>query len=417
MYVLGKEVYKMKKVIALILSLALCFGAVACSSDNKEENTNPTGAATNDTNTTQTGNEGEQNVTTPAPDTLDPNGTHIVTDHAGNQVEVPNKVERVVVADIYPMASVLAVFFDSADKIVGMAPPCMSAAKNGLLGELYPAILNAQTNFIDGTNVNIEELLKLNPDVVFYSAGSKEEGEAYKNAGIPAIAISPGKWGYDAIETLNQWIETLVQIFPDNDKSKVVREYSEKTYKMVQERVAGISDADKVKAFFLFQYSDSNIMTSGKKFFGQWWCDAIGAKNAAEELEKDNSVAVNMEQIYAWNPEMIFITNFNTAKPDDLYNNTVGSYDWSEIDAIKNKQVYKMPLGMYRSYTCGVDTPVTLLWLAKTAYPTLFEDIDITAETKTYYKEVFGITLTDEQANKIFSPVSAAGTGFAGNGK
>lgn len=402
----------MKKVIALILALALCLGAVACSSENKEDNNNNTVTKTEDGNTRTT-----PDTSTTEPETLDPDGTHIVTDHAGNSVEVPNVINRIVVADIYPMASVLTVFFDSAEKIVGMAAPCMSAAKNGLLGELYPEILNAKTDFIDGTNVNIEELLKLNPDVVFYSAGSKEEGEAYKNAGIPAIAISPGKWGYDAIETLNQWIETLVQLFPENDKSKIVREYSEKTYKMVQERVSGLSDADKVKVFFLFQYSDSNIMTSGKKFFGQWWCDAIGAKNSAEELEKDNSVAVNMEQIYAWNPELIFITNFNTAKPDDLYNNTVGSYDWSEIEAVKNKQVYKMPLGMYRSYTCGVDTPVTLLWLAKTVYPSLFEDIDITAETKKYYQEVFGITLTDEQANKIFSPVSAAGTGFVGNGK
>ncbi|MBR4145711.1 MAG: ABC transporter substrate-binding protein [Lachnospiraceae bacterium] len=402
----------MKKVIALILALALCLGAVACSSENKEDNNNNTVTKTEDGNTQTT-----PDTSTTEPETLDPDGTHIVTDHAGNSVEVPNVINRIVVADIYPMASVLTVFFDSAEKIVGMAAPCMSAAKNGLLGELYPEILNAKTDFIDGTNVNIEELLKLNPDVVFYSAGSKEEGEAYKNAGIPAIAISPGKWGYDAIETLNQWIETLVQLFPENNKAKVVRDYSEKTYKMVQERVAGLSDADKVKVFFLFQYSDSNIMTSGKKFFGQWWCDAIGAKNAAEELEKDNSVAVNMEQIYAWDPELIFITNFNTAKPDDLYGNTVGSYDWSEIEAIKNKQVYKMPLGMYRSYTCGVDTPVTLLWLAKTVYPSLFEDIDITAETKKYYQEVFGITLTDEQANKIFSPVSAAGTGFVGNGK
>ena len=402
----------MKKVIALILALALCLGAVACSSENKEDNNNNTVTKTEDGNTQTT-----PDTSTTEPETIDPDGTHIVTDHAGNSVEVPNVINRIVVADIYPMASVLTVFFDSAEKIVGMAAPCMSAAKNGLLGELYPEILNAKTDFIDGTNVNIEELLKLNPDVVFYSAGSKEEGEAYKNAGIPAIAISPGKWGYDAIETLNQWIETLVQLFPENDKSKIVREYSEKTYKMVQERVSGLSDADKVKVFFLFQYSDSNIMTSGKKFFGQWWCDAIGAKNAAEELEKDNSVAVNMEQIYAWDPELIFITNFNTAKPDDLYGNTVGSYDWSEIEAIKNKQVYKMPLGMYRSYTCGVDTPVTLLWLAKTVYPSLFEDIDITAETKKYYQEVFGITLTDEQANKIFSPVSAAGTGFVGNGK
>ena len=412
----------MKKFLAILLVFTMVMGLAACSSekDTKNESNNQQTAVTDLPAETDDGTkepeatpvvEGE-NVT----DTNE-NATHIVTDHAGNQVEVPVKVERIVVADIYPMASVLTVFFDSADKIVGMAAPCMSAAKNGLLGELYPEILNAKTDFIDGTNVNIEELLKLDPDVVFYSAGSKEEGEAYKNAGIPAIAISPGKWGYNAIETLNQWIDTLVQIFPDNDKSQIVREYSEKAYKMVQDRVAGLSDDEKVKTFFLFQYSDSNILTSGKKFFGQWWCDAIGAVNAAEELENDNSVAVNMEQIYTWDPELIFITNFNTATPDDLYNNTVGNYDWSEINAIKNRKVYKMPLGMYRSYTCGVDTPVTLLWLAKTVYPSLFEDIDIIEETKDYYKEIFGITLTDEQAGKIFAPVTDAGTGFNGNGK
>ena len=92
----------------------------------------------------------------------------------------------------------------------------------------------------------------------------------------------------------------------------------------------------------------------------------------------------------------------------DLLNNTVGNYDWSEVDAVKNGKVYKMPLGMYRSYTCGVDTPVTLLWMAKTVYPELFADIDITAETRAYYREVFGIELTDDQANGIFDPSSAA---------
>ncbi len=67
-----------------------------------------------------------------------------------------------------------------------------------------------------------------------------------------------------------------------------------------------------------------------------------------------------------------------------------------------------MPLGMYRSYTCGVDTPVTLLWMAKTVYPELFEDVDITEEAKTYYSEVFGITLTDEQVARIFAPAAEA---------
>ena len=86
-----------------------------------------------------------------------------------------------------------------------------------------------------------------------------------------------------------------------------------------------------------------------------------------------------------------------------------GSYDWSAVDAVKTGTVYKMPLGMYRSYTAGVDTPVTLLWLAKHAYPKLFEDVNLTEETKTYYKEVFGITLTDEQADSIFHPAAEAG--------
>jgi iron complex transport system substrate-binding protein len=67
---------------------------------------------------------------------------------------------------------------------------------------------------------------------------------------------------------------------------------------------------------------------------------------------------------------------------------------------------------MYRSYTPGADTPVTLLWLAKTAYPDLFEDIDIIQEAKTYYQEVFGITLTDDQAASIFTPIAQAGSGF-----
>ena len=158
-----------------------------------------------------------------------------------------------------------------------------------------------------------------------------------------------------------------------------------------------------------FTDSASNISTSGNSFFGQWWATAIGAKNVGEELDSDKSTNVNMEQIYKWNPDFIFITNFNTAKPDDIYNNTVGSFDWSGIKAVKDKNVYKMPLGMYRTYTAGVDTPITLLWLAKATYPERFEDIDITAKTKEYYGDVFGITLTDEQSARIFAPLTQAG--------
>lgn len=338
--------------------------------------------------------------------------TQVIVDHLDCEVTVPKKIERIVVCDILPLPSVLSVFFDSAEKIVGIADTSMSAAENSLLGQLYPEILEAETGFINGSTVNTEELMKLQPDVVFYSASRKELGETLRKAGFPAVAISVNKWEYNCIETLNHWISLLGQMFPENDKAKIVEEYSTKVYDLVQSRVSTIPEAERERAFFLFQYSETNLQTSGKLFFGQWWADAIGVKNVAEELSTDNSVSVNMEQIYAWNPSLIFITNFTTADASALYGNTVGTYDWSVVDAVANQRVYKMPLGMYRSYTPGVDTPVTLLWLAKTAYPHLFEDIDIIQETKTYYQDVFGITLTDEQAASIFTPAAQAGSGF-----
>ena len=336
--------------------------------------------------------------------------TRVIVDHGGNEVEVPLEVNRVAVCTILPLPSVLAVFFDSAEKIVGMASGSKTAAENSLLGQLYPELLDAETGYIEGGNLNVEELMKLAPDVVFYSTAEADVGEQLRNAGFCAVAISVNKWEYDAIETLNNWIGLLGEIFPENDKQKTVAEFSQAMYDLVQSRVAEIPEKERV--LFLYKYSDTAIMTSGAKFFGQWWADAIGAQNVGQEMTTDNSVTVNMEQIYDWNPSLIFITNFTTAYPNDLYQNTVGNYDWSPVDAVKNERVYKMPLGMYRSYTPGVDTPITLLWLAKTAYPEQFVDIDIIVETQKYYREVFDIDLTADQAASIFAPAAEVGAGF-----
>lgn len=335
-----------------------------------------------------------------------------VTDHAGNTVTVPKQIDRIAVVGIYPLPSVLSVFFNSAKKIVAMPEQSMTAAKNSLLGKLYPEILSAQTECVSGDQVNTEELLKLKPDVVFYSASDSATGEALKNAGFAAVAISVNKWSYNCIETLNNWIALLGEMFPENDKAAIVKERSDKIYQLVQDKVKDLPDADRARVFVLFQYSDTNMLSSGKNFFGQWWCDAIGAVNVATELEKDNAVPVNMEQVYSWNPDVILITNFTKAQPDDLYNNSIGANDWSGVKAVQDKRVYKMPLGMYRSYTPGADTPITLLWLAKTVYPELFSDIDVTGEAQTYYKDVFGVDLTAQQIESIFAPTSAAGEGF-----
>ena len=340
--------------------------------------------------------------------------TITITDHADREVEVPAEINRIVVADIYPMASVLTVFLGSAKKLVGIDPVCMSAAESGLLGELFPEILDADTSFMNGADLNVESLLALEPDVVFCSAGNSELITTLENAQIPAVGISPSKWDYDILETYDQWTALLSQMFPENsNKSEEISAYSKEVYEQVQEMVKDIPQEEKKKVLFLFQYDDQQMVTSGKHFFGQFWCDAVGALNAAEEIEVDNSNAViNMEQVYQWNPDVIIITNFTPTQPEDLYHNAVGGDDWSTVKAVQDKQVYKMPLGTYRSYTPSADTPVTLYWMAKTVYPDLFPDLDITKEVKDYYQDLYQVSLTDDQIERMYNPSSAAAENF-----
>ncbi len=337
-----------------------------------------------------------------------------IIDDNGDSSTVKMNPQRVVITDIYPLASVLTVFLDSADTLVGIHPVSMSAAKNGLLGELYPNILNVDTSFMSGSDLNIEELMLLKPDVVLYNASKKAQGEMIRNAGLKTIGISAVKWDYDVLKTYRQWTDILSQLYPSHKSvSEKVDEYSIKTKKLIEDRVSNIADSNRKSVLFLFNYDDKKIITSGKHFFGQWWANAVGAKNIAEEIQLDNSNAViNMEQVYAWNPDLIFITNFTPAMPEDLYNNSISNDDWSNVKAVKNHEVYKLPLGSYRSYTPGVDTPITLLWMAKLVYPELFNDIDVVQETRDYYKVLYNIVLSDDQIYTMYNSVREASNGY-----
>lgn len=391
-----------KKLTALIMSAALGITMIAGSAagvwaaEAQPENTKSEAAGEETETVVKDGVEG-----------------HMITDMADNEVFIPNEVDRVVVTTIYPMASIITVFLDSGAELVGMHPACMSAAKNGLLGELYPEVLNADTSFMDGTNLNLESLIGLEPDVVFYNAGTKEIGEAIRGAGMNAVAVSVNKWNYDAIETYKQWISLLAEIFPErSEAAEKVNTYSDEVYAKIQERVGGLSEEERKKVLFLFKYDDTAIITSGKNFFGQFWCDAIGAKNVAEGVQAENdSAVITMEQVYEWNPDVIFVTNFTPAMPEDLYTNAIGADDWSPIAAVQNENVYKLPLGTYRTYTPGIDTPFTLLWMAQKVYPELFEDININQEVKDYYKDMYGVELTDEQVELVCNPTREAAEG------
>ena len=334
--------------------------------------------------------------------------TVTVTDHADRTVEVPTNPEKVAILGIYPLASMLSVYLNSAETIVAMEPASANAAKNSVLIDLYPEIGNITTDILSGEDLNIEALVALEPEVVYYNAADKADLEKLENAGLTAVAFSPTKWKFDVVETYRQWIGLLDQIYPSSSKNaKMDDQYSTDIYNMIQETVAGVEQPQKI--LFLYQYDENAMITSSSRFFGEWWAKAAGGVNVASDVQAETANAkITMENVYEWNLDVIFITNFTKATPEDLYSNAIGTDDWSTVKAVQDHRVYKMPMGTYRTYTPSSDTPMTLLWMAQAVYPELFADVDVRAEVKDYYSQLFGITLTDDQIDRMYTPNAAA---------
>lgn len=165
------------------------------------------------------------------------NGERTIIDHAGNEVTLPEEINRIVVTDTLPLPSVLSLYLDSAEKLVGISPVSMSAAKAGLLGELYPEILDADTSFFENSELNIESLLALEPDLVFYNAQNTELGESLTSAGLTAVAVSVTKWDYNAADTFDAWMDLLADIFPEEEeKAEAAKEYCEKVEDQIEKR-------------------------------------------------------------------------------------------------------------------------------------------------------------------------------------
>jgi len=333
-------------------------------------------------------------------------GTRIIKDQLGFDVELPpaKDIKRIAIHKLLPLPSVYAVYKGgNVDGLISMPPDSLNAAKNSILAKYAPDILNVSIDYYKGGELNMEELLKLKPDVVFY-AGGEEERQQFVNAGIPAVGFStvtPN--GPNTIETLNAWISLMEQVFEEGSKVTGITEYAKEAQDEINKRLAAIPEDQRKKVLMIGHYSDTNFTLGG---FSDYWISVTGGINVGKGTQGN----VNMEQVYSWAPDIIFISTLSDFFPEDFYNNTtVEGADWSGVPAVINKQVYKFPLGMHRWWPPSTDAPLSLWWIAKTTYPEKFEDINMDEKIKEYYKKFYGMDLTDEDVNSILNPVKGVG--------
>lgn len=330
---------------------------------------------------------------------------YMITDQAGREIAIEKEYKRVAMTSVRPIPAAYLAATGSIDELVGINPSSMVAAKNSMLAVLAPNILNLETGYVEGNDTNVEELLKLKPEVAFCLNTNSDEIAALEAVGIKAVGMETN--GTDAIELFSQWAKLIGDVMGKENQADAIIDHSRAVAKKVKKIAATIPENEKKSIMFLYLNDGNTIKVAGSNLYSQYWSETIGAKNAAADVS--NVAVVNMEQIYKWNPDYIFITNFTETQPEDLLNNKYSGQDWSNITAVKEGHVYKNPLGIYRWFTPTSDGALMLQWIAQKVYPDYFHDYDIEDEILNHYSKFYDYDLNDEELALILNPSSDAG--------
>lgn len=127
--------------------------------------------------------------------------TRVVVDDTGREITVPAQIDRIAIISTMPLCSVYCMAGGDPDKIVGLTPSSKNAAVNSFLNRV--ADLEDVSTAFAGETVNVEEVMNLEPDVVFYNSSAPADCAAVEKLealGVPCVGFTT---------TISSTIETL----------------------------------------------------------------------------------------------------------------------------------------------------------------------------------------------------------------
>jgi iron complex transport system substrate-binding protein len=177
-------------------------------------------------------------------------------------------------------------------------------------------------------------------------------------------------------------------------------DYCEEVYNRVTAAVDDIPDDQKTTLYYA--EGPEGLQTEPDASQHALVMALAGAKNVAAVPENSGygMSNVSLEQVIAWNPEVIISWDFdNLGGADcDIRSNS----NWAPIQAVKNQRVYTMPSVPFAwlDRPPGVNRFLGIQWVANLFYPDRY-DVDMVAVVKEFYSKFYRVDVSDDQARDL----------------
>lgn len=297
-----------KRILSLFLAFALAFSFTACDKNNNNNETKQ-----------ETENKTDENCKSlETENTVYPLN---IKDMLGNEISFSQKPEKIVVLN--PDSAEIVNELKGAKDIVA-------------IGQYvdYPEEILEKPKLQTGDELNAEEIIKLNPDVIFVSdmAQTAEQFKTIKDAGISVVTFNA--------KDLNGVYEEIDLIGKILDKNKEAKDLIG-SMKYVFDEIAKDKEANKGKSIY-FEVSplEYGLWSAGKGTFMQRAADMLGLKNIFDDVEGWKEISE--EEVIKRNPDYIMTITMYSGSGDKPEEEIMKRTGWEEISAVKNKKILNL---------------------------------------------------------------------------
>lgn len=315
----------------------------------------------------------------------------LVTDSAGREVAVPDRIERVFPAG--PPAMVF-LYVLAPETLLGWTRE-FRGNEAAYVAESYRdlPVLGRITG--RGGDANLEVVLAARPDLIFdfgsiaptyVSLADRVQAQTK----IPYVLID------GTFENTVPALRLMGRILGVEETAEKLARYAEATFADIDALLAGIPQDERPRVYLA--RGPEGLETGVRGSINTEIIERVGAINVADAPGQRGIVNVSIEQVLLWNPEVV--VTWDQRFYDQVWNNPF----WQGTDAVRNRRVYLSPSEPFGwiDRPPSVNRLLGMRWLTSVLYPEQSEG-DLRAMTREFYDLFYHVQLSDRQLDQLLA--------------
>lgn len=273
------------------------------------------------------------------------------------------------------------VMLGAQDAIVGtVARPSMLP----WMFTLVPQFEQAQQ--FPSPRLNGEAVLALKPDVTFVPQGSQIA------APLRRLGLTVKEEGFDSFSGMRESLNDTARVID----TPLAHSRNQAYQQALEEALRQPSEATSRPAVVHIE-STAPLRVDGSHTIINEWIRAAGGKNAASAVT-GNKQPVAMEQLLAWQPDIIIVGG-TAGDMKALQQNPL----WQQLKAVQAGKVYRNPAGIFPWDRYGPELLLQIKWAKQIVQRGNVDTARMVSAVTDFYQRFYGISLDREDAKLMLA--------------